>query len=177
MGLQIEDGKGRGYSVEVTSDNKLVVSARTMTRGAYVMRDNGQTYSWQNLTYDYAAAETILLVKNTSTMTLYIDRIRCSGDTATEVVIHSPVCDTPTGTAVTGVNLNRMSGNVAGAIAKANESTNSIANAITRQLVTANTTILFEYEGMIALGQNNCIAVDFVANGGSAFVTIIGWFE
>lgn len=175
--MLIQDGTGSNQSAQVV-DNKVAVTSRSNNRLFYMSKDRQDAYSWQNVTYDYAAADTILLVKNTDSRALYIQEVAFSGDTATEVVIHCPSpVTTPTGTAVTGVNLNRQSAKVALATAIANETTNTLANAIKRSFMLASTDNRILFDGAVVLGQNQSIAVDFVANGGAALVTITGWFE
>jgi len=127
----IRDGSGKGYLAHVTSENKLRTYATTESEISYESETNKRAYTWSNVSYDYAAGDTILLVKNTSsTLNLLIDKIMASGDTATTFTVHCPTCNTPTGTAVTGVNMNRTSSGVADATAKANESTNSQSNIL-----------------------------------------------
>ena len=155
-------------------------SARSAARAYYNARFDGQAYSWQNLTYNYSAADTILLVKNThATKKLHLHSIVVSGDAATEVVVHRPTSEvtTPTGTAVVGVNLNGTSSNVAGATAKADETTNSIGDRIISFRIPADTPIIIPLDDIISLSQNQSIGVDFVTVGAAANVTIIGYFE
>lgn len=177
MGIEIVDGKGSGRRAEVDNKHRI----KTLSTQISEMHDSaadGLAYSWSNVTYNYDAADTILLVKNTSsTRTLEIIEIDVAGDTATEVIIHCPADVTsPTGTAVTGVNLNRTSGLTAEATAIADETTNTQANVIWRGRIAANTT--FRLEGFICtLGLNDSIAVDFVTDGGACNVTITGHYE
>lgn len=162
------------------TDHRLNVSARTNTRAYYRARDNGLCFSWSAATYDYDAGDTILLVKNThETKDLHFHHILVSGDTATEVIVHRPTAEvtTPTGTAVTGVNLNGNSNNVASASAKADETTNALGSTLFSFRMPANTPISIGLEGVISLGQNQSIAVDFVTNGAACNVTLVGYYE
>jgi hypothetical protein len=176
--VKIYDGTGKGYVASVTSENKMRTYATTASEISYESEANERAYSWVNATYDYTAGDTILLVKNTSTTEdLLIDSITVAGDTETEVVIHCPTCATPTGTAVTGVNMNRKSNKTADATAKATESTNSQANIIARILIDGNSSEFYNLNGSVVLGLNDCIAVDFTTNGGACYVTINGYYH
>jgi hypothetical protein len=174
----IEDGKGTGYKAKVDLNNLLRVSAVMEPSMHFTSLEDGQVFVWSNVTYDYAAGDTILLVKNTSTdKHLHIVRVICSTDTNTQIIVHCPDCTTPTGTAVTGVNLNRMSGNVAEAIAKADETTNSQGDIVCTRLVPANNNSECIFDEGLILGLNDCIAVDYVTDGGSALVAIFGMYH
>ena len=176
--VKIYDGTGKGYVANVTSENKLRVYSTAEREISYESETNERAYSWSNATYDYDAADTILLVKNTSTDNdLVIEDMHVGGDTETEVIIHCPTCSTPTGTAVTGVNLNRKSNKTADATAKADETTNSQANVIKKILINGNNSEFIDFKGAIVLGLNDCIAVDFVTNGGACYVTIRGYYH
>jgi len=176
--MQIEDGTGTGKKAKVTSDNKLRTYTTIESEISFESEVNGQSFSWSNATYNYTALDTILLVKNTSTtLDLIINSILCSGDAETEVIVHCPTCTTPTGTAVTGVNLNRKSARVAEATAKANETTNSQANVISRFRINGNSTEITNGTGSIVLGKNDCIAVDYTTVGTACNVTILGYFH
>lgn len=179
MGLTLEDGKGMGNIAEVDNNNRLQVFAVTQTEGTNAAED-GDSYSWANATYDYAAADTILLVRNdSSTYDLHIDKIYISGDTATAVTVHCPTAAfTIAGTAVTGTNMNRKSGRVAPATAKANETGNTQGAIIFRGVIVANAApYVLELDGSIVLGTGHSIGVDYVSDGGAARVVIFGHFS
>lgn len=179
MGFQIEDGKGTGNLAEVNVKNLLQTHAVTETE-LVEEAENGNAYSWSNVSYDYAAGDTILLVRNeSSTEKLHIDRMRIHGSTATEIVIHCPtVAFTPTGTAVTGVNLNRISGKTASATAKANETQNTQGDVIMRAAIAGSATNSerFDIGEAVILGNGQSIGVDFVSDGSACRVTILGHF-
>jgi len=177
MGLQIEDGKGSGEQVAV-SDNKLEVDSSSMSRIYFRSKNQGDTFTWSNVSYDYDANDTILLVKNTSrTKTLVVTDIFISGDTTTPYAIHIPECDNPTGTSVTAVNPNRDSGEIADATAVSDETTNTQANVLFRGIALNNTVTPINTRGSIRLGLNDCVAVDFATDGTAAYVVIAGFYE
>ena len=132
-------------------------------------RDEGQAYSWSSGTYDYAALDTILLVKNTSTTKpLFITSISLSGDTDTRVVIHRPTTEvTPTGTSVTGVNLSGPdSTNAADATAIRDETNNSQGSIIwSGEIQAASDPYIVDLKNAVILGTNQSIGVDYVTDG------------
>lgn len=180
MGLMIEDGKGTGKLAAVDSENRLSVKAVTEDEFLSAIED-GDGYSWTNATYDYAAADTILLVRNdSSNMNLIIREFAMSSDTATYATVHCPTATfVGAGTVVTGVNLNRVSGKVAPASAWSNE-TGNVQGAVIRRpsLAVANTDYEVHFaEGGVVLGNGQSIGVDYITNGAACRATIYGYFE
>jgi hypothetical protein len=173
----IKDGN-TGNVAKVTAENMLRTYSVTEAEIAHVSEEEGLAFSWSNVSYDYDALDTILLVKNTSaTKKLIIDKVIISADVATVAVLHLPACATPTGTAVIGVNLRRDSGNVADATAIGDETTNTQANIIKNFQLLAATDTVYDTQGSIVLGQNDCIAVDFVTNGAVCYATFDGHYH
>jgi len=182
MGLMIEDGKGRGFIAQVDSEGHLVVDALTITDMAHTSEEHGQAFSWASGSYNPATTgDTILLVKNTSTTRkLFVKGIWLSTAVETRVVIHIPITivTTPVGTAVTGTNLNSNSNNVAEATAIRDE-TNNVQGSIiwSGEIQAATNPLLIELAGSTIIGQNDSIAVDYVADPTACDVTIFGYFE
>jgi len=173
----IEDGRGSGRKAEVDDHHRLSVACVTENEIAHQSRVHGLAYTWTH-SYNYAAADTILALRNDSTtQNLIIDRIIIASDTTTAVTVHSPSGTTFTGTAVTGVNLNRQSGNVALATAKGDETGNTQANVIFENIILANAPIIMPVEGAIILGYLDELAVDFVTVGTLGAVTFRGFYK
>lgn len=164
----------------VTKDGKLAVLAAEETRLANISRELGEAYSWSNVTYDYAAANTILGVENNSTTKLLvIDSIWCYGDTFSQVKISAQSGVTMAGTAVSAVCLNRGSTKVPEATAKANETGNAVAaaNLIANiYILAAGESTYFDAKGAIVLGNDQGVFVDYVTEGAVANVTIFGHY-
>ena len=180
MGFQLEDGKGSGIRASVSHNNRLNTDAVTETEISFESEKNGMAFAWTSVTYDYAAGDTILLVKNTSsTNHLIIQNINMTTDTATIAHIHIVRCPTPTGTALTGVNLNSASANVAEATAKADETSNTLATTgiIRTSALEADKDNHILLEGSVILSTNDCIAIDYVTDGAAATVTITGYYH
>ncbi len=179
MGLQIEDGLGRGFVAQVASEGHLVVDALTTTGMAHISDAHGLSFTWSSGTYDAAAGDTILLVKNTSTTrNLFIIAITLSADVETRVVVHLPTTEvTPTGTAVTGVNLNSTSSNAALATAIRDETNNSQGGIVwAGEIQATSEPYSVPTFGAIIIGQNDSIGVDYVADAAACDVTIYGFF-
>ena len=175
--MQIEDGTGKGTQTKVTHDNRLETTARTSPRIAYISKDDGLSFTWSHF-YDYDAADTILLVSNSSTTKkLFIHTIAVGTDTATRFTVHSPAYPTLAGTLVTGTNVNRTSGAVADAEAYGDETGNTQGDVIFNGMLIATGTAIIAPEGSIVLGYHDCIAVDLVTAGTMGTVTITGYYE
>ena len=179
MSLHIQDGSGKGYLAKVFSDLMLGVRAICVPRLTNESEEHGNAYSWSNLTYDPDAADTILLVKNTGTSHLHITKVIIYCDTLTVAQIQRPttVVATPTGTAVTGVNLNGSSANATAATAKADETTNVQGAIIASPIVPASIPVQIDFDGALILTTNQSIGVDFVTAATAGIVTIIGYFH
>jgi hypothetical protein len=179
MSIRIEDGRGNGYLAGITRNNKVRTYTTVETEASFESEANGLCFSW-SASYDYTAGDTVLLVKNTDTSKdLLIEDISIDCDTNTEVLIHFPEdVETPTGTAVVGTNLNRQSGKAAQAVAKEDETTNSQGPIFGRFFVQANSNSLFlPIRGIVVLGLNDSIAVDYVTEGGACYVNIVGYYH
>lgn len=183
MGLQIEDGTGTGQLAKVVN-NKLCVCSKTAPRIFFVSRDDADSYSWTAVTENLPANGTALLVANDSTTKfLYIYSIYVWSDVATAIHIHVPSYVTPAGTATVGVNLNRTSGKLAEATAKANETANVFAQANvlytlhTNESATDQFAVYMEFNGSLILGYHNSVAVDIVEDSAAFNCTIVGFFE
>ena len=181
MGIQIEDGKGKGFVAQVDEAGHLRVSANVETELEHVSKEEGLAFSITNATYNYSAGDTVLGIKNQDAdRNFHVDRIICSGDADTQVIIHVPTAEvTMGGTAVTEVNLNTNSGRTASMDSRANESGNAIAAGTHAAsfFMLASTPYTVEFEGALILGTNEGVFVDFVGVGTGAVVTILGDFE
>jgi hypothetical protein len=178
--LIIEDGTGKGYSAQVDDQNLL--NTRAVTKTELVSQSEiGLAYSWSNISYSYTAGDTILLIRNDNPLLdLFIDNIFIQGAVATEVVIHCPtIVFTPTGTTVTGINMNRKSGTTSLSTAKANETANTQGDVVFRGAIAAAPAdpYLIALGGALILGNGQSVGVDYTTIGAAARVTIIGHFS
>lgn len=173
---QIEDGKGTGNRAQVDSSNRLSVKAITEPELEQASED-GNAYIWISQNLDIDAADTLLLVKNTSDKDLHIHHITfSSGNVATRYEVHIVTADiTPAGTTVTGFNMNTGSAKVADAISKSDETANTQGTVIYDITLLATTNLTLFTLGII-LAKNISIGVDQVTESTSGNITIVGHF-
>lgn len=168
-----------GAMVDVL-DNRLKISPKSAFEQAV---EDGRAFAFASVTYDPDAHDTILGVYNTDPEAdFHVQTILASSDTASQIQVFEAADVTMTGTAVTGTNLNRASGRVAKATAKADETNNGEqAGGYTKflfaDLLAADTLKQIDVNGAIVLSYNKMIGVDLTTAATGAAVTIIGWFE
>lgn len=179
MSIRIEDGKGNGNLAGVTSNNKLRTYTTVETEASFESETNGECFTWSAM-YDYSAGDTIILIKNINTdKNLLIENISLNCNYATQAIIHSPSNVTsPTGTAITGVNLNRTSGKTSLVTAIQDETSNTQGDVLFRIHVEAQSNSLFlPINGMVVLGFNDTLAIDYMSEGSACYATIVGYFH
>lgn len=179
--MNIKDGKGRGYQVEVNSDQQLEVAAKVKSAFAKAS-EKGNAFAWTAVSADIDATDTALLVCNDSqTKKLHITKVYCYSDVPTRIQIHLPTYPTLAGTAVVGVCLNKALNKTAEATAKADETGNSqgsiIKVLVTNELTTDQFAVKHDFEGAVILGYHQSIAVDLVAESAAFDCSIEGYFE
>ncbi len=179
--MQIEDGL-TGYKARVTTKGRLKTYSVTETDFLHINEDDGCAFVWDFSGYDYDAADTVMFLRNdSSTKKLHVHHIYLYCDTATKVQVHVP--DNPTtaaGTAVTGTNLNRTSGNVSESTAYQDETGQATQGTVIHsEYIAANGTLtMLKEEGYeIILGKNDIIAVDLVTAGTMAYGHIVGYYH
>lgn len=180
MTILIGDGKGGGGPMEVR-ENRGQVDAQVETAFETHSRE-GNSYSWTNVSYDMTAADTIIAVRNTSSIKdLHITKVIMSTGVTTFAQHHVTNGSAAlAGTAITGTNLNFSSGNVAEADAKGDETTNSSQGTLvlTSALVATFDTVV-NWEGALILGTNDSYAIDYTVDDttNAMKITIWGYFE
>jgi len=171
-----------GPSGDTATVENGAVAVRVESDFEYAVR-NGNAYSWSCLTYDYTAINTILAVENNSpTMDLHIQEIHIQGDTASQFIVHTDAGLTVTGgNVVTGVNLNRNSGNNAAATSvdcdTGNTGSTGYAKRLITGLVAADGNVVLTLNGCIVLPNDHTICVDLTDEGGACNCTIIGYYK
>ena len=174
---------GRNNEVANVSDvGQLSVLASTETEFDFISDTNGEAFIWTIETYNYDAADTIILVRNDhATKKLHIEHIFLHGDTETEVEIHVPTTAfTIAGTnIVVGQGLNRTFDLDATAYASAfdDETGNTQGDVIERRRIKADTDMTVDFDGALILNTNKAVGVDFVTVGGEAHVSIWGYYK
>lgn len=173
----VEDGQGSGQKQGVDSEFRGKTAATTKTALDY-WAGKGRAYSWNSLDIDIDAADTLLLVKNDSSASLYIDyMIISAGNVATRYEVHIPAAEvTVTGTVVVGFNLNTGSSNVATATAASDETNNTQGTIIYDISLLPTTTLVVLTTGLI-LSEDKSVGIDQVTESTAGNVTIYGHYE
>ncbi len=150
--------------------------------------DEIEAYAWTTATADIDAGDTAFLICNTSTSKhLHIVRAFVRVDVATELDWHFPsYSDSFSGTAVTGIPLNRQKTSSAPPVlAYADETANSQANLFmtnylhvaTNGQTTCSVGQWIDFGGMIVLGYHDSLAVDIGSEPGAFNLALFGYFE
>jgi hypothetical protein len=164
-------------------DELLQTLAVGKSEMAFISERDGLAFSWTTVTDDIDATDTALLICNThQTKNLYITQVNLWTDVHAQFQIHSPAYSASfTGTAVTGVNLNRKSLEVAQAVAYADETANTQANIIetirNNEVGTDQFEVNRNYDGAIILGYQKSIAIDIVEESGAFQATVLGYYK
>ena len=179
MAQTLKGADSRGTGIESTARGQMKSQTESLS-GLQQAALRGDAYSMTNVTYDYDAADTILGVENVSTTRqFHVDHVVFSGSTASVVTMHVVTSDvTMAGTAVTPTNLNTRSGNSGSDLSvKADETGNTQGSKVWEGLMPAALSQTVHFGGSVILGASKMFGVDYVTDGTTAYVTIVGWFE
>ena len=173
---------GKNNNPADVDGDQLKTKAMQESEFEYISEHTGEAFIWTIETYNYAAADTILSVRNIhATKKLHIEKIFLHGDTETEVEIHVPTSDyTPTGTAVVGQGLNRTFDvdATAYATAIANETGQATqGDVVERRRIKADIDMEVNFNGSLILPNKKAVAIDYVTVGGEAHISIWGFFK
>ena len=180
MGLQILDGRGRGYLASVDTDNKLRTLATSETRMAYESAIKRTAYIW-TASLDLGADKNVMWLRNDSTddfLSIYSVVMYASAATNVEFYVGSG--NTVGGTVVTGINLHVGSGDVAKATCR-HTNTNVDAGAGMTLMATAKVGVSGEeqvdFDGALILDYNHELALNVVTDIALITINIIGYFH
>jgi len=144
---------------------------------------DGNAYTWNFLSDDIDAGDTIGLIKNTGNTNLRIAEININGGNAASLyTIHThdaTVAGTPAGTAVVAVSMSRSDNNkdVTSASAKADETGYaSLGSVIEEAAVGATTRVSVNMHNRV-VAPGATIAVDQETESTAGGMTIVGYFE
>lgn len=178
MGIQIADGKGRGYLAEVNPENEFVVRAISESEIEHAS-DIGNAFSWDSTELDIDTGDTMLFVKNTGDEPLHLDRLIFNGSNVicTWTLLLGTLTTTPAGTTVTGVNLNNeFASKLADATAFSDETAVADGSIIDRVKTIVSGHHIHEMTGII-LTKNGYIQVNQITESTSGSVILYGHFE
>ena len=157
---------------KVNSNGEALVAAVTETLFES-SSEKGKSFNWSSGIIDIDIGDTVLLVKNTSDIPLHIESITINnGSVASQYQIHLPTTEvTPTGTTVTGTNLNTGRAEVADALAKSDETDNTQGPIIFHPMLGVDDDKTVDTVGLI-LAKNKSVAIDVVSETSESGVTI-----
>jgi hypothetical protein len=179
----IEGGTGNGYKAKVDSQNRLYTFA-TAESEMHFASELGSAYSWTSVSADLAAGDTaILLCNDDPTRKLHVDMVYMYSDVPTQFKFHYPAYAAWSGTAITGINFNRSSNEIALASCYADEVTNTFAatnvflTTRSNELTTDQFGVNLSFRNSVILGYHDSIAVDIIADSAAFEATIWGYFK
>lgn len=170
------DGGGKNEA-KVNPAGELIVEAIIQSEFEHVSDRHGQSFNWCSKKVTIGAGGTALLLKNTEATGLAIETVHINlGGVASECQIHLPESEvTPTGTTVTGRCINGRKSEVAGAIAKSNETDNTQGVILFNPFIGTDRHEHFDLQGTF-LAKNQSIAIDVVESVTEVSVTITGHY-
>ena len=183
MDLQIVNAAAGDASItaEVNADYQLSCKGVGVS-AIHEATLKGDAYAWNTVSADLIAGDTALIVCNESrTQLLVIHSCYIACDLATTIDFHLTHPGTWAGTAVTGVNLNRGSNNIAAATAYADETGSSQGDIILTGVSMVHTVgeestcepVTYNFEDAVILAEHDCFGVDVVGNTAARFETTI----
>ena len=176
--MKVQDGAGKGYWAEVNSENELVVRAITEQEIEHASAKLGSAYAWDSTELDIDAGDTMLYVRNDSDTPLICDSLIVNGSNVIctwDIGIGSATT-TPTGTTVTGANLNTASGNTAESTAYSDETAVADATVIARIKTGVSGHHVHDLTGVV-IGKNHYIQINQETESTSGSVVLTGHFE
>lgn len=178
--MMLLDGTGKGYQMEIDKDNHAHVRAYSQDVAHLISHKDGLSFTWTIVPYNYAALDTIMLLRNDdSNRDLVITDIWAVSDAATDIIVHytdgTPFL--PAGVAVVGTNANRKSTRAALATAIGAETNNVQGNIALQLPLVAGNMIHIQTRGAVILGYNNSIAIDYPTVGTLAHAAIGGYYS
>ena len=177
--MKIEDGTGKNGDAEVNSEQHLVVRAINESEIEHASGKLGSAFSWDSGERDINATDTMLFVKNTGDIPLILDRATINGSNAicTWTIGIGSATTTPTGTTVTGVNMNqKFASDLPNAIASYDEGAVATAATLDRVKTPIDNSIQHDLHGIILL-KNHYVQFTQITESDSGSVILIGHFE
>lgn len=178
--MQIEDGTGKGFQVEVDSDNHLHATTVTRDDSTFESQKNGEHFCWA-ISDNTSGAEYVLAVQNNNiSKSLCIETIRGCSDAASVWMIAFGTWSTVGGGAlVTGENSNNTSGISADVTAYMTATNLAIlGNPLIYSYAGGGTERTWRPDGKFVLGYNDTIYIhNSAASTGFLTAQIHGFFK
>jgi len=176
--MKVDDGGGSGRSAIVTAKQRLATSAATLNQRALVSVKDGQTYTWTT-SWSADTGEDVIYIQNTSKdKLLFIDKVTVNA-VLTALFELYVATGTAAGTALTGVNTNLTSNNVAAANAFGGAEVTGTTDGARIDLarIPALGRADMELEDILILGFNDAISLKYTGGTGIVDVIVTGYFE
>ena len=169
-----------GYNV--TGRTGSVLDVRADGAVPLYKADEPEVFSWTSATANIDANDTAILVTNDSTSKhLHITDMYVYSDVPSALDFFCPVYATITGTAITGICLNRASTTVAPVTALGDTTGDTLANIFatlySNETATDQHGVWLKLNGLLTLGYHDSAAIAIVAASAVANAAIIGYFH
>jgi len=182
MGIMVEDGRGTGSLVRVSSDFRFNVSARANNRSYYVSRDTGSAFSMVSHDATAAAGTFIFYFKNISTTQDFFVEFMSAGGVASILWKTFIVTGTAAGgSVITATNLNRTSTKTAAATVRGDDAITGLTPGveISTMRSPANSQVAMDFQDTLIIPQGIAFAVeaDAVSSTDVAQIFFRGFYE
>lgn len=172
--MLIDDGKGRGYKVSVTSENKMDVCSVTRTIDLYCNQMNGVSYSLVISQTPTTSGSCFCYVKNNASQDMVISSIKVYA--ASDEVFEVKLSDTGTpigGTDATPVNRKAGCGNIAEVVCKVGNDVTGLSGGSVVEAIPVKggqTATRYEWLSGLVIPKNHALTIYTIT--GSALVRI-----
>ncbi len=144
--------------------------------------EEDEAFSWTSVTADIDDNDVVILVTNDSTTKhLHIVSMYGYSDVPSAWDFFTPAYGTLTGTAITGIALNRTSVTVAPATAYGDETGSSLANIFatlySNETATDQFAVQLDLDGLLILGYHDSAAINIVAASAVSNSVIMGYYH
>lgn len=166
-----------GVAAGVTPQNEVKTLARAKT-GIEAAALRGDAFSWNAIQADIDIGDTVLFVRNDSIRPLHLDRAEIVGSNVVCVydIGIGKATTTPTGTAVTSVNLAPKFGNESQTTAFGDETAVADATVIGRCSAIIGDTKSYSLRGVV-LNRGEYVQINQETESTSGSATVYGYFE
>ncbi len=144
--------------------------------------EEDEVFSWTSVTANIDANDTVILVTNDSTTKhLHITSMYVYSDVPSAIDFFTPAFAAFTGTAITGIALNRTDVNIAPATALGDSSGDTLANIFaklfTNETATDQFAVQLDLDGLLILGYHDSAAIAIVEASAVANSVIMGYYH
>jgi len=177
--LQIEDGKGRGYLLEVDSSNRVRAAAVVRKEIVAVSEVEGRAFIAETNFTTTGTNQIFFYLKNDDTaLNLHINRIIMNTNSASMFHLYKVTGTTTGGNAVTPTNLNFNSSDTASVTCLGGASITGLSTTkLHHARILASDTMMVEWAGAIILGNGDAIAIECTTNTTFATCSVEFYFD